>query len=164
LSEGKITEIMELEPKHLTPYLPYSLKVLMEGKKCNVAWMSTKNIAVIRPDGIGEYKKIAWKHAHWNIKPILKPLSYLTKEIEHEGKRFVPIERLQSIFTTRLRFDENGFYYHIDKSAVRGKAHDESFPFNQLDAYSYLFKWKLDIFNLIEKGLALEEKVKEKAD
>jgi hypothetical protein len=49
---------MKLEIHHLAPYLPYSLKVIMEGKKTNVAWMSTKNISVIIPDGIGEYKKI----------------------------------------------------------------------------------------------------------
>jgi hypothetical protein len=39
---------------------------------------------------------------------------------------------------------------------VTGNAHDTHFPNNQYEAYQYLFKWHLDIFGLIEKGLAID--------
>lgn len=87
--ETKVIEKLELKPTNLIKYLPYSLKVIMESKKTSVAWMSTKNISVIRPDGVGEYKKIPWKHAHLNIKPILRPLSDITKEVDN-GKKYTP--------------------------------------------------------------------------
>lgn len=120
-----------IEAKHLTPYLPYSLKVVMEGKKTNVAWMSTKNIAVIRPDGIGEYKRIKWEYAHLNVKPILKPMSYL--------KEYSP-----AIY-------EYGWLPHKN---VFGMQHLEALV---------LFENHFDVFGLIDKGLAVSEKIKEKA-
>lgn len=129
---------MELEPKHLTPYLPYSLKVVMEGKKTNVAWMSTKYIAIIRPDGIGEYKKIAWKNAHFNIKPILKTLSKLTRD----------------------ELISEGFDSHIDY-LTEEKQNPLKAPYNMIE---FLFKNKYDVFGLIKMGLAVEEKIKEKPD
>ena len=63
---------MRLEPKKIIQYLPYSLKVIMEGKLCNVFWMSTKYISVFRPEGIGEIKRINWQHVHLNIKSLVR--------------------------------------------------------------------------------------------
>ncbi len=139
----------ELEPKFLTPYLPYSLKVVMEGKKTNVAWMSTKNIAVIRPEGIGEYKKIAWKHAHLNIKPILRPLTDLVKEIEHNGEKFKPFEKLRS--TKGVQW----FYLdHFNDAYLR---FEQGFEIDtQVEILNKLFEWKFDVFRLIQNGLAID--------
>jgi hypothetical protein len=146
----------KLKLEHLTHYLPYGLKIQITSNQDMglIGEMKFLKKTYLGVDvGINHTLKLQRCISH--IKPILRPLSDLTKEIEHEGESFVPIERLREMFTTRLSFDENGFYYHINKSAVRGRAHDEPFPFNQLDAYSYLLKWKLDIHKLIEKGLAI---------
>ncbi len=136
----------ELEPKFLTPYLPYSLKVVMEGKKTNVAWMSTKNIAVIRPQGIGEYKKIAWTHAHLNIKPILRPLSDLTKEITIDGVTFMPYNFVSTFSRETIDYL---------------REHGEVFQDHSLTVIPYrdaikLFEWKFDVFRLIQNGLAID--------
>ncbi len=90
----------KFKPEYLTPYLPYSLKVMMDGKKTNVAWMSTKNIAVIRPDSIGDVKRINWDHAHLNIKPLLHPLSRLTEPILEGGK--IPIEVMSEMTESKV--------------------------------------------------------------
>lgn len=124
---------MKLEAKNLIPYLPYSLKVEMEGKKCNVAWMSTKNIAVIRPYGVGEYKKISWEYAHLNVKPFLRPMSELTENEAKDGhfmSGFSNYGALQILTGNPLL----GHYGMIE----------------------YLLKNHYDIFGLIEKGLAID--------
>lgn len=138
---------MNLEVKHLSPYLPYSLKVMMEGKKCNVAWMSTKNIAIIRPDGVGEYKKINWKYAHLNILPILKPLSDLKV-----GGKSEHLLKIISDKAKRMNVSENDFdtYCHIQHQY---KGYDKIPHWWFQD----LVKHHFDIFNLIEKGLACSE-------
>lgn len=68
----------------------------------------------------------------YNLKPILYDLSYLTKEIEHEGERFVPtrwlrgnhaefdiskadMEQLISMFIHIFRSPESAPYYFIKK-------------------------------------------------
>ena len=130
---------MKVELKHLIPYLPYSLKVIMEGKKTIVAWMSTKNIAVIRPDGIGEYKKIPWERAHLNIQPILRPLSDILKEYplngDYEGWQQ---EWINHIWDFEIKTNE---------------ANILACPY---DLMQDLLSKHFDVFGLIEKGLAID--------
>ena len=148
---------MNLESKHLIPYLPYSLKVRMEGKKTNVAWMSTKNIAVIRPLGIGDIKKIKWEYAHLNIKPILRPLSDLTKVIKHNGKEIKPLDIIleHHEFYDKIKliqFDEDIFIELKGHSMLTEMYSIDNSP---LQIAEKLFEWHFDVFDLIEKGLAV---------
>lgn len=71
--------------------------------------------------------------------PILHPLSDLTKEIEHKGEKFVPIEKIQEI-----RGIVTVTQYFIDdfKQAIR----DKSISF---DLALILCKWH---FNLMDDG------------
>ena len=66
-------------------------------------------------------------------KLILRPLSDLTKEIEHNGERFVPIVLLEDYIDFQYGY-ERIEYWKIQQ----------------------LFEWKFDIFNLIEKGEAID--------
>ncbi len=135
----------QLTIEHLAPYLPYSLKVIMEGKKTNVAWMSTKNIAVIRPDGVGEYKKIPWKRAHLNIKPILRPLSDLSK------KKFKDIVFPVEDFTEEDREENRSLC--VSMIQIQSKTNQSV---TYYDTVQKLIKLHFDINGLIEKGLALD--------
>lgn len=128
----------KLKSEHLVPYLPYSLKVVMEGEKTNVAWMSTKNIAVIIPHGIGEFKKIKWEYAHLNIKPILKPLSDLAKEIDNDNRNIT-------------YFAEIGIYSKNSRDYIL--KHPTSLGYEQIIK---LFEWHFDVFGLIPKKLAID--------
>lgn len=132
---------MKIEAENLIPYLPYSLKVLMEGKKTNVAWMSTKKIAVIIPEGMGECKKISWKHAHLNIKPFLKPLSGIDwKVFIDENHR-----KMSDVI--------HDFIQAFEDDVANQHTLFESAP---LIIANYAFKNKYDVFGLIEKELAID--------
>ena len=73
---------------------------------------------------------------------ILRPLSDLTKEIEHKGERFVPIEKLRDM----------GFYIGEDWII-------ENFSNITNSAFEFVLKlieWHFDIAGLIEKGEAID--------
>jgi hypothetical protein len=97
---------MKLELEHLAPYLPYNLEILFEYRpffKCYPNYFKTEllhpsNILII---GKKTYSVIS-------SKPKLRPLSDLTKEIEVNGEKFVPCEKLLNIQT-------NGFAISLYK-------------------------------------------------
>ncbi len=123
---------MKLELKHLAPYLPYGL-----------------NLKINTPFGTTDRKfEIDCGHdfnlhlSECNIKPILRPLSDLTKEIEVNGEKFVPYEMLNY------------------KPTIK---HVADYPFSFIDLqyisyYSFdcLLEWHFDVFGLIENGLAID--------
>ena len=69
--------------------------------------------------------------------PILRPLSDLTKEIEHNGETFIPVEKLG----WGSCFSKSNF-----KMAINNLSLHEALN---------LIKWRVDIANLIEKGEAI---------
>ncbi len=112
-------------------------------------------------------------------KPILRPLSDLTREIEHNGKKFVPIVELCKLYESDqityieikgsnnligLRyFDKDGtdcvFAYHIKYGAFAvHTVQDELFHivYNQLELFQKLFECHIDVFGLIERGKAID--------
>jgi len=75
-----------------------------------------------------------------DFKPILRPLSLLTKEIEHLGERFVPYDT--NIFT---KYRMNTLHpKHINIVGM---------PYWCVQK---LIEWHFDVFGLIEKGLAVD--------
>ena len=74
----------KLTIEHLAPYVPYGLKVLVEEYGIELVVGIHGNDIITTED-----------NAHFSaVKPILRPLSYLTKEIEHNGEKFVPLVEL----------------------------------------------------------------------
>jgi len=86
-----------------------------------------------------------------DIKIIVRPLSDLTKEIEVNGEMFVPIEKLKERDSDIefLGFYQSTFAFIIDEKAVGIMA----IPYYIIQQ---LIEWHFDIFNLIEKGLAVD--------
>ena len=72
----------KLELKHLAPYLPYGLNGIHGDKRID---FNSANIWVFT----------------LNAKPIFRPLSDLTKEIEHNGEKFVPMEVIGKLIDNR---------------------------------------------------------------
>lgn len=123
---------MKLELKHLAPYLPYELKakyhMLIDIKK---KFDETTILNVTN---------IKWIITGTHHKVILHPLSDLTKEIKHDGEKFVPYNKL---------FNFKGIGYK-----------DPIININWLNKQYYevwqkLFEWHFDVFNLIEQNLAI---------
>ena len=106
----------------------------------------------------GNYENLIKSLSFWkdNFKLCLNTISDLTQEIEVNGEKFYPLEKLTEIFGGRpISFDGNCFYTTINKSVVRKKEDVVPLHFSQLDAFNKLFEWHFDVFGLIEKNLAI---------
>lgn len=146
---------MKLEPKRLASYLPYKLKVYH--KTFNEHSETTKSI-------IEELTTISYECASFansmdyyfediednecDIKPILFPLSSLTKEITINGESFIPANKLGWEYCSGGEFGQITYceYGENPKTAVN--------VLEYIDDYFKLLEWKFDVFGLIEAGLA----------
>lgn len=136
---------MKLELKHLAVALANNQKVLFFDKEresnkiCDIRELTKDELLI--SDGEYDYYLTSFDE----IKLILKPLSDLTKEITHDGKTFVPIERIKTLT------DENHFEY-IERFIYDTET-IEIIPYWVIEL---LFEWHLDVFGLIEQGLAVD--------
>lgn len=160
----------KLELKHLAPYLPYGLKGILtndkrgdfegedyvsdieifnKGSIWTICGYAESDLCI--PLGEGYFEGFLWKNENTytnfynGIKPILHPLSDLTKEIEVNGERFVPIIKLKN-FDENITFYNNDIYYEKEDWSI--------YLFE--DIRDYLLQWHFDLFGLIEKGLAID--------
>jgi hypothetical protein len=143
--------MIKLELKHIAPYLPYELGLFKNNVKEELILSSLSaermTVGVIRFYEKGaEFEKYTFD----SVKPILRPLSDLTKEIEIEGNRFVPVELLKKdFFVKEIDFFNKkiGIYMQSVGHTVKPT------PFF---VYQKTFEWHFDIFGLIEKELAVD--------
>lgn len=120
---------MKLELQNIVGYLPYGLKY--------------KD----KPEGFNEIRTLCINTIGWFLyegKPILRPLSDLTKEIEVNGEKFVPIVKLQ------LKYDWSDKISINDFSITSMSMEDVLFVIEKL------YEWNFDIHGLIEAGLAID--------
>ena len=118
---------MKLELKHLAPYLPYGLKF--------------KDI----PKGYNKDRLLNIVSFEWclsNGKPILRPLSDLTKEIKVNGNLFTPNHH--PLFKIFISADMDWF---IDNCPF----------FVDYGQVQKLLEWHFDVFGLIDAGLAIDK-------
>jgi len=127
---------MKLEIKHLAPYLPYKIK----GRSRNTGTMfiitgfnSRNSITTYGDLDMSDFE---------GTQLLLRPLSDLTKEIEVNGEKFVPIKKFKK--TTLLK--------HVSKYPFDFK----DLEFERYDVMLLLFQWHFDVFGLIEGGLAID--------
>lgn len=149
---------MKLELKHLAPYLPYDLKLIADEGR------------VLKLDGLRKDVVFAnngpfvYKLDFDEIKPILRPLSDLTKEIEVKNEKFVPIEYLEKYFLYGIEIKENAGHYYIYNSLQEVRINgdlilnpvygvEDECPFW---VYDFLLQWHFDVFGLINKGLGVD--------
>jgi len=124
--------------KELVPYLPYGLKGLVEdfGIETAIGCIGTEVLTTEDNCELSEYKLI------------LRPLSDLTKEIEHNGEKFKPSFVLSRDYKdefVELLITEKGKGYYNDL-----------LRYIPLCIAEKLFKWHFDVFGLIEKGEAID--------
>lgn len=103
------------------------------------------------------------------IKPVLYPLEYLTKEIEHDGKMITPIVELAKIGTgekecgvtngnlgtcyVNAKNEKKGFFIYHPKGYFIWQVGKNAEPLivkNQLELFQKLLEWHFNIFQLPE--------------
>jgi hypothetical protein len=131
---------MKLELKHLTPYLPYAIRVDYGYAR----WYSlTKNTFKL---SLLNLSKVINFNQEW--KPILRPLSDITKEIKIKDKKFVPCEE-EIICHLEMRFNKTFDFFD-------GNGSNENIDALPRFAFQKLLEWHFDVFGLIESGLAVD--------
>jgi len=100
-------------------------------------------------------------------KPILRPLSDLTKEIEHNGEKFVPIIRM----VKECHFTDTYELKFFETRESRSKRKEYRVGYNSFKIYwdiliyidgmrhdyvQKLIEWHFDIYGLIDSGLAID--------
>lgn len=121
---------MKLEIKHLAPYLPYGLK-MNYGIHCPVlcGLNNTDSIWLKYIDGYTREQHIG------DYKPILRPLSDLTKPITHDGETFVPkLWLYHNYIGEQMGLNPATWSYRVIQK---------------------LIEWHFDVFGLIDAGLAI---------
>lgn len=114
---------MNLELKHLASYLPYKLKVINYEKPLNA-----RLVDLIAGKPYEQYK------------PILRLLSDLTKEIEINGEKFVPIIELFKMRTQHLSDSIDKYYIENDTAIL--KLQENAYPDGEM---SYCHFFEIDI-------------------
>ena len=152
---------MELTKKELIPYLPYDIGAMFDGKIYGIIVGIDMSSSLFEIKVIEEIDNNTPIYKNWclfDTKPLLRPLSDLTKEITHNGETFVPIERIEYM-------NEFGSYLFIQQgknSQNYGQLdwwteNENGFTFSEmLDIYNFLLELHFDIFNLIENNLAID--------
>ena len=129
---------MKLEIRHLTSYLPYGLNI--KDVKHGSVFEALHFITTPNQDFSlfkGNFDQLINDKY---LKPILFPLSSLTKEITINGKTFVP---------KKLILDSAKFHSEVPICVI-----DNDYRLWNVFEYEILLSLKFDIYNLIEKGLA----------
>tara|TARA_R100001377_G_scaffold40581_1_gene22708 strand:+ start:176 stop:595 length:420 start_codon:yes stop_codon:yes gene_type:complete len=124
----------KLKLEHLAPYLPYGLKIIHNWEKVRDSRKEPLKrwIKILEPSQLNIFtREDSQKHFKW--KPILRPLSDLTKEIEEGKPMFFPSHQLVK---------------HIENNQDIFNC-----SYNEIN---YLLRNHFDAFGLIEKGLAID--------
>jgi hypothetical protein len=150
----------ELKIEHLAPYLPYKLKFLCtDGYEHEMVGLELVDILLISHQG--DFGRVNINTM--NIKPLLYPLSHLTKEIEVNGERFVPIAEFWKMNHNLDKIGE--FKANISDCEAYIKSNHLAFFFDfsadlrnvKFWIIKKLFEWHFDVNSLIEKGLAIDK-------
>lgn len=138
----------KLELKHLAGYLPYGLKgnyLLSDVVNTHKDELRDKLLTL---DNVKFFLDYAT--------PILRPLSELTKEIEVNGEKFVPIEKIHQLYFDGITISRDNTTELLDiEMYTNDHAHTIDF-YVGYEIVQNLLEWHFDIYGLIEKGLAID--------
>lgn len=148
--------------KEVTPYLPFKLQWKFEGSDDihEVMGIDITDFGIHLFSPYGDYGKCRI----YEGKPLLRPLSQLTEEIEHNGERFVPIDRINNYGKTSglqpvsygiCDRDINPNLTTYGGGSWEGGIEEDISTFQFYRLYEKLFEWHFDVFGLIDRNLAL---------
>ena len=135
---------MELEIKHLAPYLEYGLVLSRAEWLPPLTLVGLTTLDVIHNSGSSPIRYMT---------PHLRPLSQLTEDITHNGKTFVPEKYFEDNHGHTVTFlsHSDGWYFEDEVNACA------TFEFLPSYIWAQLIEWHFDVFDLLESGLAIEK-------
>jgi len=143
---------MKLELKHLSPYLPYGLRLKYVSTRM-VDRLSNKDIIQLKEINEGYIYINGYRTNNKSYIPILRPLSDLTKEINlHDDFFAIPIENMTGYKLEGNISDAPTTVQHLYKCS---KGEIEA-KFLDYWVIVQLLEWHFDIFNLIKNNLAID--------
>ena len=180
-------KIMEkLELKDIASYLPYGVEFILSDKgifnldsEYGTPYQAYKPMKIINMVfGRNECEiEIHSDETNWGVGfieldevlPILRPLYDLTKEIDVNGEKFIPIVKLADLYIKPRKHKLIGTIASNDygdlwfeKTSKRflscenqSDARTES-PLHIFEMYQKLFEWHFDLFDLIQNKLAID--------
>jgi len=151
----------ELELKDIVGYLPYDLNVVVFREDTRIF---TQCIGVMNEylRCENEYYDDIFREESEDMKPILRPLSDLYKEITNNGSEpFIPIVELAKIHNPKYKwfFDETHAYSTEEKFNYFNGFNSNNRNgkiYNQHQLFDKLHEWKVDYRGLIDAGLAID--------
>ncbi len=143
MNNEKKAPVLTLE--NLAPYLPYKLKLLYaDGSIRELLYLDFSGIIPV-------------------FKPILRPLSDLTKEIEHNGRSFVPMDTVGHIPNNFCKCDfvtdwcdKGGDFNEYVKEFVNGVFGNHHLDYLPFGFVQKLIEWHFDVFGLLDQNLAID--------
>lgn len=135
-----------IERRHLAPYISHGVKVqLLKQRKFSEKghpmsrYIGTLSGVYYEYGSIASVKREDGEILDVNegdFKLILRPLSILNDEIQHNGKKFIPMQYLYKHFPPLTK-------------SIEGMYNDLQNPLNhRYDVVEKLFEWKFNVFNL----------------
>ena len=132
-----------MEPKltieHLKSYLGHKLMFQYSNKDIPPEEMTCDNIGMLTTQHDSVFKKVIHK-------PLLHPLSMLTKPIEHNGERIKVAD-----FMTTVNYGFAGMQ-PPNEEILMNRIKTNTLLYKDAEV---LFKYHFDVFGLIDQGLAL---------
>lgn len=135
---------MELETKHLAPYLPYELKLIGETSN-SIGGVITREVGIMKGIIHNENKKytvIMNTNLIWVFKPILRPIPQIRAYFEPIFESDQQVKEFLSYEATSP--------FSVDEIA------DYKFEYLPYGTCQVLLKHHFDIFGLIDAGLAID--------
>ena len=132
---------MKLETKHLAPYSPFKLKVLLGKNKRDLTAISLDSPFVFVTAYVGSREK--QMAGIESIKPVLKPKAFL-----HELQDEIYIRWGGGISKEAKGYWLKGFTDNLMYTA---------YPSLKFDEIEFMAEYHIDIFGLINQGLAVAE-------
>lgn len=121
--------------KAYSSYLPYGVKVVDdEYKDIHTLFTVCSNNSIVVKNNEDKGVDVL---IYGDFKLLLRPLSDLTKEIEHNGEMFYPYHKLKLPLDLALNMD----YRNIN-----------NFPYKVI---SQMIEWHFDVFDLHSRGLCI---------
>lgn len=135
-----------IKEKHLTPYIPYRVKFKIVWESSFRNQPDTVETKILTCQNISSITDKRYKKKSVHL--ILRPLSQLTEEIEHNGEKFIPEQELRRKAYTEFSCFTMDYFI----TAIFNKKGYDIIPHWM---FQDLIKWHFDVFGLLDEGLAI---------